>query len=459
MEVTMKAMKFGGGCLKNGEYFLKVAEIIKTENDNPVVIVSAVSEITDLLENGIQMAIESEKKVLEVIKTIRVRHKEIADVSIQNKDIRQRTMKDIKLRLKKLERLLYGVTYTGDITESIRARIMSYGERLSAVLLSGILKSLNRDAIALEADKVGLITDESFENATAVLPEVRNNLCSTVMPIVNKGKVPVITGYFGCTREGKITTFGRNGSDYSAAVVAYGIGATVLEIWKDVDGFMSADPKIIKSSHRIDELSYYEAAELSYFGARVLHPRTVEPLSDMHIPIHIRNLWKTENEATKILPGGYEAEDVIKSVTYNRDISMLRIHGPGVGYKSGIIAEIGGILSDQGINIYSIITSQTCINLLVDIKDSHRSFEAIQKLAGSVIEKVDLAEDIALVAVVGEGLLEKKGIAARVFSAVAEENINIEMISSGASEVASYFLVNKVDVERAIKTIHREFLQ
>lgn len=455
----MKVMKFGGGCLKNGEHFLKVAEIIKTENDDLGVVVSAVSGITDLLEKGIQMAIESEKKVVKVIKTIRARHKEIASDSIQNEDIRQRSMEDIELRLKKLERLLYGVTYTGEMTTSIKAHIMSYGERLSAILLSGILKSQDRNAIALEADKIGLITDESFENATALLPEVKDNLVLTVLPLINKGKVPVITGYFGCTHEGKVTTFGRNGSDYSAAVVAYGIGATLIEIWKEVDGFMSADPKIIKSAHRIDELSYYEAAELSYFGARVLHPRTVEPLSCINIPIHVRNLWKRENDATKILPRGYETEDVVKSVTYNKDISVLRIHGPGVGYKPGIIAEIGRILSDQGINIYSILTSQTCINLLIHIKESHRSLEAIQKLAGGVIEKVDLANDVALIAVVGEGLLERKGIAARVFQAVADEDINVEMISSGASEVASYFLVNKADVERAINAIHKEFFQ
>ncbi len=455
----MKVMKFGGSCLKNGEHFLKVAEIIKTENDNPVVIVSAISGITNLLENSIQMAIESEKKVLEVIITIKAKHKEIADVSIQNKDIRQRTIKSIELWLKKLERLLYGVTYTEEISESLKAHILSYGERLSAIILSGILKSLGKDVIAMEADKIGIITDESFENATAILSEVKKNIRSNVLPLVRKGAVPIITGYFGCTREGKITTFGRNGSDYSAAVIAYGVGTNVLEIWKDVDGFMSADPKIIKSSHRIDELSYYEAAELSYFGARVLHPRTVEPLSEISIPIHVRNLWNTENEATKILPCGYETEDVVKSVTYNKDISVLRIYGPGVGYKPGIIAEIGGILSDQGINIYSIITSQTCINLLIDSKDSHQSFEAIQKLAGGVIEKVNLANDVALIAVVGEGLLGKKGIAARVFSAVAEENINVEMISSGASEVASYFIVNKGYVERTINAIHREFFE
>lgn len=455
----MKVMKFGGGCLKNYEHFLKVSEIIKSEKDSTVVIVSAISGTTNLLEDCIQMSMESEKKVPEIIKAIKDKHKNIVEASIRNNGIRQRTMKEIESRLKRLERLLYGVAYTEEITESVRALILSYGERLSALILSGILKSLDKDAIAMEADKIGIITDESFENATAILPEVSKNLRSSVLPLVNKGAVPVITGYFGCTHEGKVTTFGRNGSDYSAAVVACGIEASLLEIWKDVDGFMSADPKIVKRAHRIDKLSYYEAAELSYFGARILHPRTVEPLVDIHIPIHIRNLYKTENEATEVLTGGYERKDVVKSVTYNRRISVLRIHGPGVGYKPGIIAEIGRLLSDMGINIYSVLTSQTCINLLVDKKNSRKSYESIKKIVGGVIEKVDLEDNIALIAVVGEGLLKRKGVAARVFSAVAEENINIEMISSGASEVASYFIVIENDVEKAINAIHREFFQ
>jgi aspartate kinase len=240
--------------------------------------------------------------------------------------------------------------------------------------------------------------------------------------------------------------------------VAYGIGASSLEIWKDVDGFMSADPKIVKDAHGIDRLSYYEAAELSYFGARILHPRTVEPLVDTGIPIHIRNLY-TKSKGTRISLKGYEREEVIKSVTYNEHISVLRIHGPGVGYKPGIIAEIGRILSNEGINIYSVITAQTCINLLIDKRDSRRSYELIKKLAGGVIERVDLVDDIALIAVVGEGLLNRKGVAARVFSAVAEEGVNVEMISSGASEVAYYFIVKEDHLKKAINAIHKEFFK
>lgn len=453
----MKVMKFGGGCLKDAEHFFRVAKIIKSEKQNSIVIVSAVFGITNIMENGIQKSIESEKNIPGIIQTVRLKHREIAEACIQNKDIREKTKSDIELRIKKLERLLYGVTYTEEITESLKAHILSYGERLAALLLSGVLKSIHRKAAALEANQIGLATDESFENATAVLAEVKKNLNSSVLPLVNKGIVPVITGFFGCNSEGQVTTFGRNGSDYSAAVIAYGMGTDSLEIWKDIDGFMSADPKIIKDSHQIDKLSYYEAAELSYFGAKVLHPRTMEPLSDIHIPIYIRNLWKIEKEATKIFPSGCETEEVVKSVTFNRDISVLKIHGSGVGYKPGVIAEIGRILSDKGINIFSIITSQTCINLLIDVKDSCKSSKFIKRLEGGVIEKVDLVDDIALVAVVGEGLSERKGIAARVFSSVAKENINVKMISSGASEVAYYFLVDKTEVESAIKAIHKEF--
>lgn len=455
----MKVMKFGGGCLKNYEHFLKVAEIIKTEKKNLVVVVSAVSGITDVLEDGVQKAVESEKKVPEIINAVQDMYKKIAESSIQNSKMRKGVLKDIDKKLNRLERLFYGVTFTEEITESVRAHILSYGERLSALLLSGVLRSSGKEAVAMEADQVGIITDESFENATARLPEIRKNLDVAVLPLVRRGAVPVITGYFGCTHEGKITTFGRNGSDYSAAVVAYGTDAELLEIWKDVDGFMSADPKIVKNPHRIDKLSYYEAAELSYFGAHIIHPRTVEPLVEVSIPVCLKNFHEPESEGTLVLPGGYEREDVVKSVTYNRNISVLKIFGPGVGYKPGIIAEIGRILSEKGINIYSVITSQTCINLLVDKKDDCRSYKSLERLIGGVIERIDLENNIALIAVVGEGLLKRRGVAARVFTAVAEENINIEMMSSGASEVAYYFIVIEKDVEKAILAIHREFFE
>jgi len=311
--------------------------------------------------------------------------------------------------MKKLERLLVGISYTEEISLPVKAHILSYGERLAVLLLSYLIKEKGKRSLPMEADNIGMVTDQSFENATALLPEVNWNLVKNVAPFVNDGIIPIITGYFGQSKEGKITTFGRNGSDYSAAVVANALDAKVLEIWKDVNGFMSTDPKIVKEAKNIDRLSYYEAAELSYFGAKILYPRTVEPLIAKGIPLHIKNLCDPGLRGTLIQNGSKELKNIVKSITYNRNISVLKIYGPGVGYKPGII------------------------------------------------ERISRVEEVALVSVVGKGLLKRHGVAAKVFSAVARENINVEMISSGASEVASYFIVLEKDLEQTIRAVHKEF--
>lgn len=453
----MNVMKFGGSCLKNGEDFIKVAEIITQKRDKTVVVVSAVQGVTDLLITGLKEIMETEQKLPPLMEVLMGKHRNIVKKTIPDNASRQKAIRDIGTSLKRLERLLFGVSFIKEASDSLRTQILSYGERLAAHLLAWVIKAKGIKAVALEADKIGIITDECFENATANLEEVRKRLRNTVIPYVQQGVLPVITGYFGTTLEGKITTFGRNGTDYSAAVIAYAINASRVEIWKDVNGFMTADPRIVNEARRIDKLSYYEAAELSYFGAKILHPRTVEPLIDRRIPVYIRNIYNHKSPGTEILNQSYESKKVIKSIADNREIVVLRIHGPGVGYKPGIIAEVGRRLCEIGINIFSILTSQTCINLLLDKEDARRAYNAILKMKGGVINKVNLEEGLALISVVGEGLKKRKGVAAGVFSAVAEENINVEMISSGASEVAYYFIVNEKDVERAVKAVHNEF--
>ncbi len=456
-EGLMKIMKFGGGCLKNSDHFTRAAEIIASEKDKTAVVTSAMHGATDMLVDAVHKAMTSEKNVPEFIQAFKNKHDTVAGQSLKHNHFKKALAQAIESKVEKLERLLYGISYTEEITKSVKARILSYGERLSALILSAVVKEKNMASVPMEADKIGIITDEAFENATALLSEVRKNLAQSVLPVIDTGVVPVITGYFGCTREGKITTFGRNGSDYSAAVIASAVDASCVEIWKDVAGFMSADPKIVKDAKNIGRLSYYEAAELSYFGAKILYPRTMEPLIAKNIPVHIKDIHDSGHPGTVIRNGGCERKNIVKSITYNNEISVLRIHGPGVGIKPGIIAEISRILSDAGINIYSVITSQTCINLLLDRADSCRSHDSLKPLTGSVIEKIHRKENIALIAVVGKGMLERQGIAAKVFSAVARENINVEMISSGASEVSYYFIVRKEDLANAVRAVHQEF--
>lgn len=453
----MKAMKFGGGCLRDERDFLKVAKIIKSEKESLTVVVSAVYGITDLLIEAMEKALISEKEIDKIVEKIKDVHFGIIERGIIKNKSRAMLRKEIGSRIGNLKRNLYGICYTSEITDSVRAMILSYGERLSTFLLSGILNSERILAEAFESDKIGIVTDESYDNASANLQKVERNLKATLLPFLERGIVPIISGYFGCTPSGKVSLFGRNGSDYSASIIAYALDASSLEIWKDVDGFMSAEPKIVEKAKTLEKLSYREAAELAYFGAKILHPRTVEPISIKKIPLFIKNIKEPEKVGTLITHERKESENIIKSVTYNRNISILRVQGAGVGYKPGVISEIGKRLSEKRINIHSIITSQTCINLIIDRNDSEKSLKCLKPLEGGVIEKIDKMEDVALIAVVGEGISQKEGIAGRVFSAVAREGVNIEMMSGGASEVAYYFIVKEGLVERVIKAVHREF--
>jgi aspartate kinase len=453
----MKVMKFGGGCLTNAEGFDRVAKIIQSEKIVPFVVVSAISGVTDLLIQSIQNGRENEKGISGSIESLRKIHHTLADGMIRSAKLKQQFSHKLETTLGRIEKIITGIAYIGEATPAARNHVLSFGERLAASLLSTVLEDRGMRACALETDKIGLITDNNFENATANLDLFRKNFRKIMRQTGKNNTIPVITGFFGVSESGKISTFGRNGSDYSASVVANAVRATVLEIWKDVDGFMSADPKILKSAQRIDRLSYYEAAELSYFGAKILHPRALEPLAGMKISVRIKNLYDPKRPGTEIMPDGIERKDVIKSVTCNRQIAMLRIHGPGVGYKPGIIGRIGQRLADRGINIFSVLTSQTCINLLVDKKDARRSYRELREMEGGVIGRIDLEEDIALIAAVGEGILNRRGLAARIFTSVSKAGVNVEMISTGASEVATYFVVRNADTERTIHALHREF--
>ena len=436
----------------------KVAGIIGADAGRVVVVVSALSGITNRLQDGLQRAMGSEMSVFPFLGEIQDCHMRLLEAVVPNGEIRHVAAAGLMDRLRKLERFLHGVAFTQEITPSVRAHVMSFGERFSALLLAAALESRGLSAEALEADRIGIVTDESYDNATARIPEVSVNLQHHLLPLLERGSIPVVTGYFGRTDEGRVTTFGRNGSDYSAAVIARAMGAELLEIWKDVDGFMTADPKVVEGALLVDRLSYDEAAELSYFGAKILHPRTVEPLAGNPIPIIINNIHRAEGSGTKVIPEQRSApDDTVKSITSNRQVAVVRVFGPGVGFKPGIIAEIGRLLAERGINIFSVLTSQTCINLIVDKADARASQAVLTRLVDGIIERVDLWERVALVAVVGDGLMRKRGITARVLSMVAKENINVQMLVAGASETAQYFVVAEEDTERAVRAVHREF--
>jgi aspartate kinase len=330
---------------------------------------------------------------------------------------------------------------------------------MSVHLMAGCLRCLGLQVQAVESDGIGMVAHGPFGQGTVDLGRSRKAISIAFHTLFHDGVMPCVTGFFGETEDGQPITFGRGGSDYSAAVIAEALEAERLEVWKDVDGFLTGSPEFVTNAQLLPSLSYDEAAELSYFGAKILHPRTVEPLLERKIPIVIRNTFKPDAVGTWIGADRYEREGVVKSVTYTRNAGMLRLHGPDVGYAVGLLSTLVSQLSSLEINIRSVMTSQTCINILLDKADLERAYIHLKSQPQESIDSIEPTEKIGLVAIVGEGLDHAEGMVARVIQALAHGNVHAEMIISGASRVAAYFLVDENRLKRAVQCVHEEFFE
>lgn len=450
----MKVMKFGGTCLGSDDTLRRVAKVVKDEMEQKIVVVSAASGVTNAMKEFISKP-RQEKEIDDFLLTVKLRHVDMLPKKDGAK--RKESLEQIEAKITKLERLLYGVTYTEELTPRTSDLILSFGERLSAIVVASRIAHEGIDAVAMETDAMGMITNEQHGNAVAILDKCEKNMGPVLTGAVKKGLVPVVTGFFGVTESGHVTTVGRSGTDYSAAVIAYSTDARPVQIWKEVDGFMSADPKLVKDAFILERLSYEEAAELAYFGAQVLHPRAVQPARLKGIEIVIKNLYKPEAPGTVIGKSKSVRKDIIKSVSYLPNVATLKVYDTGAGYKSGFLADITACLHEAKINIFSATTSQTCAAVLIDEADIPNAKKAIKGIIGTVGESFEVNPGVSLVCTVGEGFGETKGIAARVFNAVAAKNVNVDLISAGASMVAYHFTVERKDLKNTIVAIHDEF--
>jgi aspartokinase/homoserine dehydrogenase 1 len=449
-------VKFGGSNLKSRTDINRLLKVIKSYNVPIVIVISALYGVTDLLSKSFEKIKKDEKAIDALIKTLLDKHRKIVIFAIDDKKVQDRVIEGISERLNVLSKYLLGTHYLGDVPDFVSDLVLSYGERISSYLLNVILQSNGFDSEELLPEDIGLFTDGVFRNATVDFDRSSAGIKSAI----RGSKIYVIPGFYGISKESKVTLLGRGGSDYSAAAIARCIGAVSVDLWKDVPGFMSADPKIITDPVQLKNLTYKEAAELSYFGARILHPRTFEPLMDKNIPIRIydiNNIPENLEPLTLIQKKRHIKEGIVKSVTHSEDVGIIKLRGPGVGIKPGIIAEAASALNNAGINIKSIITSQTTINLIFSLEDLEKSYDILIKKKISFVDNTAVYKGIALIAVVGEGMLEMPGIAAKVFKAVSDCNINIQIISAGASSVATYFIIEKKSCMKAIRAIHKEF--
>jgi aspartate kinase len=453
----MKVIKIGGGCLKDGQAANTIVDLIAKRGKGDVFVLSAFYGVTDILISGIERALESEANIPLTINGLRTRHNQIIKILIQEETSKKQLSKQLGEVYKNLERYYYGINFTREATARMQDMIATFGERISAIILAKTLCTRGLDAKVVLPEALGIISDGKFTDASALMDQTRKNIGAWMDVHYGPQKILFVPGFYGLSEQGDITTFGRGGSDYSAAVVAAAAGARVLEIWKDTQGFMTADPDNIPQCKLIPELTYEEAAELAYTGAGILHPRTVEPVRQAGINIAIKNTYHPDAPGSLITQTGITTPTVIKSVSYTKDVAVLKIHASGVGARHGILSLITKSLAKAGINIKSVVTSQTCISLLLSRKDIERGHLSIQKINPSPYRKSTVICDVALVSIVGEGLHQNRGIAAKCFTAVSNANVNIEMISFGTSNAAMYFLVQEESLDRTIQALHSIF--
>ena len=443
-----KVMKFGGTSVGSGEAMSRTADIIMSYDCQRAVVVSAMSGVTNSL---LEMMGEGGREVPEYLDWLRRKHHDAAHGNISN-DLMPEFLDQLEHRISGLGHLVH--LYRQDEDRVMyQDALASWGERLSSLTLSFILRTRGANSLALTSEEIGIVASGPPGNGSAVLPATETNLRRTLSPLLNEGKVPIITGYYGVDLKGRPLTFGRGGSDYSAAVVAYGADADVVEIWTDVDGFMSADPRVVKNARTISEMDYGEAAELAYFGAKVLHPRTIEPAKRKGVAVLVKNTFNASGQGTRIHGLDRSSKDLLRSVALKTGLSIVKIYSSELVYQPDLVAKILEAISADGTTIFAVSTSLSTLAVVVP---SGSVPEAVNRLKGfrDQVEAVKVKEDAALICAVGDGMLESCGVSAKIFSAVADVGANVELISEGASDIALNFMVGGSKAVDVVKRLH-----
>ncbi len=455
-------MKYGGTSVENAEKFLNSAKIaIETYNkgNEVVVIVSAMSGVTDMLLDAANKSLKGEN-ISQIINELRSKHFE-ACKNIIDKELLSNTKKSIENLLLDLEKSLMGVHYLGELSLRSKDRIVSFGERLSSLILSKTIQSQGLSSEKIDAFSL-IVTNNMFGEASVFFDKSYTKISDSISPLLKKDTIPVITGFIAKSIDGDITTLGRGGSDYTASIVGAGIDADEIWIMTDVDGIMTTNPKICSSAYTIPEMSYLEAMELAYFGAKVLHPRTIEPAISKNIPVRVKNST-SDSLGTLILKNTKKNHKVVKAISIIENASIIYVSGAGMIGVPGVAANVFKALGDNNINVYMISqgSSEANISFVVSEKDVEKSENALRKAfpTKDLVRDISHIKGVNIISVVGKGMQGAVGTAAGLFSAIAKDNINILMISQGSSEVSISFVVSKEDGHRAIRAIHKAYLE
>jgi bifunctional aspartokinase / homoserine dehydrogenase 1 len=462
----LQVMKFGGTSVGDASCIARVAEIVaKSSRVGPlVVVVSAMGGVTNrLIEAATCSETGDRERATELLEALREQHFEALNILIQNPESRNLIALGIEELLREAQRLCEGTALIHELTARTLDSVSSLGERLSAPLVAGALSERGVRSEGIEA--TGLIVTDSYHGAAEPLMDPTRIRCEArLRPLLQQGVVPVVTGFIGATAEGVLTTLGRGGSDYSATILGGALGADEVIIWTDVNGVLTADPRLVPGARTIPEISYREAAELAHFGAKVLHPKTLRAVTQSGIPVWIRNTFEPEHPGTKITPQGRSSSAGVKALTAIRDVSLIAVGGPGIVGLPDVVGRTFSTTSNVRANVLLISqsSSQNDICFIVFSSDAKRTVDALrqqfaQDLMHQKVEHITLDPNIAIVAVVGENMRGTVGMAGRTFSVLGRENINIIAIAQGSSETNISFVVSSQDMKRALLAVHQEF--
>jgi bifunctional aspartokinase / homoserine dehydrogenase 1 len=466
MKPRLQVMKFGGTSVGDAMCIARTAQIVAqgAREKACVAVVSAMSGVTNrLIEAANQALTGNANQAVCVMEALRTQH-EAALVNLTKKEEeRVRVRKQLDEVLGEGRRLCEGTALLRELTPRTLDAISSLGERLSAPLVALAVEELGLPSEAIEATEL-IVTDGFHGGAEPQMELTREKSQARILPLLGKGIVPIVTGFIGATPGGQLTTLGRGGSDYSATILGAAIGADEVIIWTDVDGVLTADPRLVSQARTIPVISYREAAELAYFGAKVLHPKTLKPVAQAAIPVWIRNSFQPQQLGTKITPEGRSIGGGVKALTAIRDVTLISVGGPGIVGVPDVVGRTFSTTSEVRANVLLISqsSSQNDICFIVSAADAQMTVEAMKKefakdLAHQTVEHITVDPNIAIVAVVGENMRGTPGVAGRTFNSMGRQSVNIIAIAQGSSETNISFVIEEKDVKTALLALHREF--
>ena len=459
----MIVLKFGGSSVGKPERIRNILSIVQPRiqaGQDLCIVCSAFGGVTDQLINMIDLASRGDEKYTSIIKACKQRHYDSAEELLDGEH-KVNLLSQIDILFHKLENVLRGVFLLKEASDRSYDYVMSFGERLSNLSISHFFNSKEINSVFLDAREV-IKTDSEFRSARVYVEESYKNIIDLVEK--HAGQTKIITGFIASDQHGRTTTLGRGGSDYTAALFAAALNAKALEIWTDVDGVLTTNPKLVKTAYPINEMSYIEAMEMSHFGAKVIYPPTILPVHEKGIPTYIKNTFNPDYVGTIISNDAQQSKGSIKGLSSSDGLVLLTLSGSGMQGVPGVASRLFSSLANSNINVILITQASSEHSICVAIKEEKAQIarevlkvEFQKEIENKDIAEVHIEEDICIIAAVGEAMKNQPGIAGKLFSTLGRNGVNIEAIAQGSSELNISFAIKSSDEEKALKLIHDTF--